>query len=228
MILQRQAQSPQIVQARQIGEVEAKKGVEERTEREDEMLKIDGILPAAVAISKRKVGGGGKREKKSGKMAQPEAEKAEPKMAGEANSQLSPRPESSEMAQKIITPKDRIEREMKSALDIALDKNRPGLVVSAVLEKRQNEQFTESLMQVDERKLSALMNELDARIRDSQLERLRLLGQMVQEHDLNRKRLIRAKLRKLQIHIAFYGKTRGMIGRLLGGFFGKLAGLLKR
>ena len=133
-----------------------------------------------------------------------------------------------EVAQKTFAPKAVIEREVKTALDLALEHNRPALVVSSVLEKRQNEQFTESLMQVDERRLSALAYELDHRLKADKMARMRLMGQMVHEQDLVKKRRIRVKLKKLQIHIAFYSKTKGMIGRLLGGFFGKLASLLKK
>ncbi len=119
----------------------------------------------------------------------------------------------------------KIEEAVKAALDEALEHNRPALVVSAVLQKEQKEQFELSLLSVDEKRLEALLREINLRLRDGQIERMRLAGMMVNEQDAAKKRQLKLKMKKLQLSLAFYTRVKGMLGRLLGGFFGKLAGL---
>ena len=211
----------QIVQAPRMARAEPFENLLKEKERQEaelvrakEMLKLDKILPAEVVSARQKAEEKRGLEKKEVKKTPGEiALGPEEKMAGEAK--------------KEPAPQLKLEQDVKTALDAALEQNRPALVVSAVLQKEQNAQFERSLLSVDERRLTALAHELDRRVKDGQIERMRLVGMMVKEQDLLKKRQIRLKLRKLQLQLAFYSRVRGMLGRLLGGFFGKLAGLKK-
>lgn len=219
-------QSPQIVQAAPLEAIlQEKERQEAILKRDKEMLKLDKILPAEVVAARQKIEMESRQAGKDNKkLAQVSAQQAGPELAGE---ERKAEPQIAGEAQKPVITQLKIEQDAKIALDEALENNRPALVVSAVLQKEQNEQFERSLLTVDERQLAALVHEIDRRMKDGQLERMRLVAMMVHEQDLVRKRQIRFRLRKLQVHLAFYSRVKGMLGRLMGGFFGKLAGLKK-
>jgi len=112
---------------------------------------------------------------------------------------------------------------IRHALDEALDQNRPGLVVQTILDKREV-QGPLDLLQFDERSVRVLQQELTVRIVKAKKERDRLEERLKGEKNAKRKLALQARLRKVLMGLAFYSKVKGMLGRVLGGFFGKLAG----
>ncbi len=117
-------------------------------------------------------------------------------------------------------------KEIKRTLDEAMEKNRPALVMQAVVKKQ--EEGPLDLMQLDEKKAQMLTQELDNRIELARKEQTKFENLIKKEKNEGKKRALRLKLRKIIAHLAFYSKVKGMLGRLLGGFFGKLAGGLMK
>jgi hypothetical protein len=116
---------------------------------------------------------------------------------------------------------------IKHALDEALEQNRPGLIVQTILDKRET-QGPLDLLQFDERSVRLLQKELETRIQKAKKERTRLLERIKGENNAKRRLALRASLRKVLMGLAFYSKVKGMLGRVLGGFFGKIAGGLMK
>jgi len=128
---------------------------------------------------------------------------------------------------KFAGPKEESEDEaaarIKHALDEAHGNNRPGLVVQALLDRREA-QGPLDLLQFDERSVRLLQNELETRIGRAKKEREKLLLRIKGEKNADKKRALRASLKKILLNLAFYSKVKGMLSRVLGGFFAKLAG----
>ncbi|VVB57285.1 Uncharacterised protein [uncultured archaeon] len=117
-------------------------------------------------------------------------------------------------------------RQVRRTLDEAFEHNRPALLVSLVMKKE--EEGPLDLMQVDERRARLLVAEVDARIRKAGRDKYSFAQRVRKEKDEGRKQVLRAKWKKICISLAFYTKVKGMLSRILGGFFGKLLGGLMK
>ncbi len=116
--------------------------------------------------------------------------------------------------------------EMRRTLDEARGQNRPALLVQAVIIKP--EEGPLDLLQFDEKKAGLLAVELRQRMEKAKKEQDRLVLLAKGEKGEAKRTAMRLRLRKIRANLAFYTKARGMLGRILGGFFAKLAGGLMK
>ncbi len=116
--------------------------------------------------------------------------------------------------------------EIRRTLDEAREHNRPALLVQAVVLKQQEGPL--DLLQFDEKKAGLLAVELRQRMEKAKKEHDRLARLAKGEKGEAKRMAMRLRLRKIRANLAFYTKARGMLGRILGGFFAKLAGGLMK
>ena len=85
------------------------------------------------------------------------------------------------------------------------------------------------LLQFDENSVRLLERELETRIHKIEKERDRLMTRIKGEKNAKKRQKMRTNLRKVLLNLAFYSKVKGMLGRVLGGFFGKrTSGLMNK